>query len=319
MIEALEALELYPVRIPMRHRFRRVDHREAVLVRGASGWGEFSPFPEYPPTVSARWLAAALELACGALPEPGRQTIPVNVTIPAVDARTARALVVESGAKVAKVKIGEPGDDEAVDMQRLEAVADALGPDGAMRADVNAMWDVETAAGRLTRMKHLPIDYIEQPVATIDEMRELRLLVDLPLAADEAVRQSPNPLEVIEEGVADVVILKVQPMGGIRRVLDLVSRSEARVVISSALETSVGMYAGLLAASLLPGEIPACGLGTVALLEGDPTLDPLIPVDGEIEVRRPEPDPSLLERWRPDRDRSAEMLRRLRAAAEVLT
>lgn len=319
MTEALEALELYPVRIPMRHRFRRVDHREAVLVRGASGWGEFSPFPEYPPSVSARWLAAALELACGALPEPGRQSIPVNVTIPAVDARTARALVVESGAKVAKVKIGEPGDDEAADMQRLEAVADALGPDGALRADVNAMWDVETAAGRLTRMKHLPIDYIEQPVATIDEMRELRLLVDLPLAADEAVRQSPNPLEVIEEGVADVVILKVQPMGGIRRVLDLVSRSEARVVISSALETSVGMYAGLLAASLLPGEIPACGLGTVALLEGDPTLDPLIPVDGKIEVRRPEPDPSLLERWRPDRDRSAEMLRRLRAAAEVLT
>lgn len=319
MSEALEALELFPVRIPMRHRFRRVDHREAVLVRGASGWGEFSPFPEYPPSVSARWLAAALELACGALPEPGRQTIPVNVTIPAVDPRTARALVVESGARVAKVKIGEPGDDETADMSRLEAVADALGPDGALRADVNAMWDVETAAGRLKRMAHLPIDYIEQPVATLEEMRELRALVDVPLAADEAVRQSPNPLEVIEEGVADVVILKVQPMGGIRRVLDLVSRSEARVVISSALETSVGMYAGLLAASLLPGEVPACGLGTVALLEGDPTLDPLIPVDGEIEVRRPEPDPSLLERWRPDRDRSAEMLRRLRAAAEVLT
>ena len=319
MVEALEALELHPVRIPMRHRFRRVDHREAVLVRGASGWGEFSPFPEYPPSVSARWLAAALESACGVLPEPGRATVPVNATIPAVDARTAYALVVESGAQVAKVKIGDPGDDEEVDMKRLEAVADALGPGGALRADVNAMWDVETAVGRLQRMSHLPIEYVEQPVATIEEMRELRRRVDVPLAADEAVRQSPDPLSVVEEGVADVVILKVQPMGGVRRVLDLVSRSGAQVVISSAIETSVGMYAGLLAASLLPGDIPACGLGTVALLEGDPTLDPLVPVDGQIEVRRPVPDRALLERWRPDRDRSAEMLRRLRAAAEVLT
>jgi O-succinylbenzoate synthase len=91
------------------------------------------------------------------------------------------------------------------------------------------------------------------------------------------------------------------------------------VVISSALETSVGMYGGLLAASLLE-ELPyACGLGTVALIEGDPTKAPLVPRDGLLEVRRPEPDPELLRRWRPDRQLGAEMLRRLRAAAEVLT
>jgi O-succinylbenzoate synthase len=133
------------------------------------------------------------------------------------------------------------------------------------------------------------------------------------------VRQSPYPLRVIEEGAADILVLKVQPMGGVARVLDLAERSAIPVVISSALETSVGMYGGLLAASLLADLPYACGLGTVALIEGDPTRAPLIPRDGQLEVRRPEPDPELLERWRPPRDRGAEMLRRLRAAAEVLT
>ncbi len=316
---ALEALELFPVRIPMRQRFRRVDHREAVLVRGPRGWGEFSPFPDYPPEVTTRWLAAALELACGDLPEPVRKTIPVNVTIPAVDPVLASSLVLESGASTAKVKIGDPGDSADDDVARVRAVREAIGPDGFVRVDVNAGWDLDTATDRLERLAEFGLQYVEQPVATIEEMKELRRRVDIPIAADEMVRQSPHPLRVIEAGAADLLVLKVQPMGGVSRVLDLANRASIPVVISSALETSVGMYGGLLAASLLE-ELPyACGLGTVALIEGDPTLDPLVPHDGLLEVRRPEPDPALLERWRPERDRGAEMLRRLRAAAEVLT
>lgn len=319
MSEALEALELHPVRIPMRQRFRRVDHREAVLVKGPRGWGEFSPFPDYPPEVTTRWLAAALELACGELPEPGRSEIAVNVTIPAVDPETAAALVLESGASTAKVKIGDPGDSEEDDLARVEAVRDTIGADGHIRVDVNAGWDLETAVSRLTRLATLDLQYVEQPVATLAEMKQLRERVSVPVAADELVRQSPHPLRVIEEGAADILILKVQPMGGVSRVLDLAQRSTIPVVISSALETSIGMYGGLLAASLLTDLPYACGLGTVALIEGDPTLEPLVPRDGILEVRRPEPDPELLARWRPDRDRGAEMLRRLRAAAEVLT
>ncbi|HZD23597.1 MAG TPA: o-succinylbenzoate synthase [Acidimicrobiia bacterium] len=319
MREALEALELHPVRIPMRQRFRRVDHREAVLVRGPRGWGEFSPFPDYPPEVTTRWLAAALELACGDLPEPLRTSIPVNVTIPAVDPDTATALVIESGAKTAKVKIGDPRDSADDDFARVAAVRECLGPEGKVRVDVNAGWDLETAVSRLERLSELNLQYVEQPVSTIEEMRTLRSRVPVPVAADELVRQSPHPLRVIEEGAADILILKVQPMGGVSRVLDLANRAGIPMVISSALETSVGMYGGLLAASLLP-ELPyACGLGTVALLEGDPTLDPLVPDDGVLQVRRPEPDPQLLDRWRPERDRGAEMLRKLRAAAAVLT
>lgn len=319
MTEALEALELHPVRIPMRQRFRRVDHREAVLIKGPRGWGEFSPFPDYPPEVTTRWLAAALELACGDLPAPGRSHVPVNVTVPAIDPATAVALVVESGASTAKVKIGEPGDTEEDDLARVEAVREVLGPEGKIRVDVNAGWDLDTATRRIEALAVFDLQYVEQPVATLADMKTLRSRVSVPLAADELVRQSPHPLRVIEEGAADLVILKVQPMGGVARVLDLANRASIPVVISSALETSVGMYGGLLAASLVEDLPFACGLGTVALIEGDPTLAPLVPSDGMLEVRRPEPDPALLRRWRPDRDRGAEMLRKLRAAAQVLT
>jgi O-succinylbenzoate synthase len=227
-------------------------------------------------------------------------------------------MVSESGASTAKVKIADPGQDAADDEARVAAVREVLGDSGKLRVDVNASWDLETAVSRLERLSRFDLEYAEQPVATVAEMAELRKRVDVPLAVDELVRQSPRPLQVIEEGCADVLVLKVQPMGGVSRVMDLASRSPVPVVISSALETSVGIYPGLLAASLLD-ELPyACGLGTVTLLEGDVTSDPLIPKDGTLEVRRPIPEPDLLERWRPDRDRSAELLRRVRAAAEVL-
>jgi len=314
-----EVLELHPVRIPMRYRFRRIDHREAVLIRGPAGWGEFSPFPNYPPEVTSRWLASALEAACSPLPEPIRTTVPVNVTIPAVDPETAFALVVESGASTAKVKVGEPGQTPEEDEARIAAVSDALGAGGRIRIDVNAAWDLETATERLESLSRFDLEYVEQPVASLEEMVELRRRIDTPLAADELIRLSPDPFEVTESGAADVVVVKVQPMGGVERALDIARRAGVPVVLSSALETSVGIYSGLLAAAMLPELHYACGLGTVSLIEGDPTLDPLIAENGHLEVRRPQPDPDLLARWRPDRDRSAEMLRKVRAAAEVLT
>lgn len=318
MSDVLESLQMYAVRIPMRHRFRRVEHREAVLIRGPSGWGEFSPFAEYPPEVTNRWLAAALELACGEVPPPGRDVVEVNVTVPAVDADTAARIVTESGARTAKVKVGEPGQDETEDLVRLEAVAAALGPGGRIRVDVNGAWDLETATRRLAGMERFDIEYAEQPVATIEEMVELRRRVPVPIAADELVRRSIDPLRVLDEGAADVVVLKTQPMGGVARVLDLASRAGVPVVISSALETSVGMYAGLLAASLLETPV-ACGLNTVSMLAGDVVEDSLVAVEGKIEVRRPEPERELLERWAADRDTAAAMMRRLRAAAGMLT
>lgn len=319
MSALLEVLELHPIRIPMRHRFRRVDHREAVLIKGQAGWGEFSPFPDYPPHVTTRWLACALEAACSSLPEPGRSSIPINVTVPALAPEAAVRLVLESGAGTAKVKVGELGQTQEEDEDRLAAVRAAMGPEGKIRIDVNAAWDLDTAAERLAAYSRFDLEYVEQPVRTLEEMVELKKRTDVPLAADELVRLRPDPLEVAEMGAADILVVKVQPLGGVARTLDIAARAGIPIVVSSALETSVGIYSGLLAASLLP-ELPyACGLGTVALIEGDPTRSPLVSMNGELEIRRPEPDPELLERWRPDRDRAAELLRKVRSAAEVLT
>lgn len=319
MIFDLDALGLHPVRIPMRHRFRQVDHRDAVLIEGPAGWGEFSPFPEYPAEVAARWLAAALEAACVGLPEPKRDRIAVNVTVPAVDPDTARRLVRASKARTAKVKVAEPGQTEADDLARLEAVREALGPDGKLRVDANAAWDVPTAEERIRHMAVYGLEYVEQPVATIEEMRRLRREVDVPLAADELIRRLPDPLVVAEQEAADVVVLKVQPLGGPRRALEVAQRCGLPVVVSSALETSVGMAAGVAVAAALPDLPYACGLGTVSLLASDVVADPLEPCDGYVEVRRPVPDPAALERLRPDVATAAGLIERLRSAGEVLT
>lgn len=316
---SLGDVSLHPVRIPMRVRFRRVTWREAVLIEGAAGWGEFSPFPEYPPVTTARWLAAGLEAAVRVWPEPVRDRIPVNVTIPAVDPEVAYHTVIESGCRTAKVKVAEPGEDADIDIARVAAVRDALGPDGKLRIDVNAQWSLDEAVARIERLAEYDLEYVEQPVATIDDLVELRKRVSVLIAADEAVRTADDPMEVVERGGADLLVLKVQPLGGVRRTLDLAQRAGLPVVISSALETSVGLAAGLAAAAALEDLPYACGLATAALLEGDVTSEPLSPVDGEIAVRRPVPEPDLLERWRADRETERRLLRRLRDAAELLT
>lgn len=310
-------VELSFVRIPMRMRFRRVTWREAVLVHGPEGWGEFSPFPDYPPEVTVRWLAAALEAACSPWPAPVREVVPVNVTIPAVDPETAAELVAASGARTAKVKVAEAGTTLDDDVARVDAVRAALGPLGAVRLDANAAWSIDDAVAALARLG--PLEYVEQPVATIPEMIELRRRTGVRIAADEVVRLGPDPLAVVAAGAADVLVLKVQPLGGMVRTADVARRAGIPVVVSSALETSVGIAAGLAVAAALPDLPYACGLGTASLLAGDVVDPPLLPHDGLLPVARPEPAPELLDRWAADRETESRLMRRLRSAAELLT
>jgi O-succinylbenzoate synthase len=284
--------------IPMRTRFRGVTRREGALVRGRAGWGEFSPFPEYGPAECARWLAAALEAADEGWPEPRRTRIPVNVTVPAVSPETAHAIVRASGCRTAKVKVAEPGQSDGDDLARVEAVRDALGPGGRVRVDANGAWDVETAVRMLRALGEL--EYAEQPCATLDELAAVRARVDTPVAADESIRRAEDPLRVRAADAADVVVLKVQPLGGVRAALEVAEACGLPVVVSSAVETSVGLAAGLALAAALP-ELPyACGLGTLSLLEGDVVRDPLATVDGAIEVRRPQVDEEALTRYEVD-------------------
>ncbi|MDT7539793.1 MAG: o-succinylbenzoate synthase, partial [Actinomycetota bacterium] len=280
--------------LPMRVRFRGQERRSGVLLRGPAGWGEFSPFADYDAATCARWLAAAREAADEGFPAPVRDSVAVNTTVPAVDAETAHAMVRASGCTTAKVKVAESGQTLTDDIARVEAVRDALGPTGKLRVDANAAWTVDEAVSALKSLDVFGLEYAEQPVPTLEEMAQLRRRVDVLLAADESVRRAEDPLRVAGLEAADIVVLKVQPIGGVRRCLEVAEACGLPVVVSSAVETSVGIAAGVALAAALP-ELPyACGLGTVSLLDGDVTDDPLLPVDGELPVRKVAPDLALV-------------------------
>jgi o-succinylbenzoate synthase len=277
-------------RVPLRTRFRGIDVRDGVLVRGPAGWGEFSPFWDYDDAESRRWWASAVESAVEGWPAPVRFSIPVNVTVPAVAAEQAHAIVSASGCRTAKVKVAEPGQSPADDLARVEAVRDALGPAGAIRVDANAAWDVDTAVARIADLDRVGLEYVEQPCATLEELAALRRRIDVRIAADEVVRRSADPLRVDLREACDVVVLKVQPLGGVRAALRVAEAHGLPCVVSSALESSVGIAAGVALAAALP-ELPfACGLATVALFTDDVTSASLLPVDGALAVARPEPD-----------------------------
>jgi len=302
--------------IPMRDRFRGITVREGALLHGPAGWGEFSPFAEYGPAESSRWLASAIEAATQGWPVPVRDAVAVNVTVPAVEPAAARAIVARSHCRTAKVKVAEPGQRDADDIARVAAVREALGPDGRIRIDANGGWSVDEAASMLMRLNPYVLEYAEQPCATLTELAELRRRTDIPLAADESIRKASDPLKVRAAGAADIVVLKVAPLGGVRAAVAVAHACELPVVVSSAVESSVGLAAGVALAAALPELDYACGLGTMSLLAGDVTADPLRPDGGMLPVRPAQVDPDRLAEWecdpRPWRERAL-------AAAEHLT
>ncbi|NYD43479.1 o-succinylbenzoate synthase [Nocardioides panaciterrulae] len=304
--------------IPMRTRFRGLTVREGVLLRGrgpsgAVGWGEWSPFLEYDAAVAAPWLRCAEEAAAGDWPDPVRDRVPVNVTVPAVDAERAHAIALDGGCRTAKVKVAEPGQTLADDQARLEAVRDALGPAGRIRVDANGGWDVDTAVAAIRVLDRAAagLEYVEQPCASVEELARVRRTVDVPIAADESIRRAADPYRVRDLEAADVAVLKVQPLGGVRACLRIAEDIGLPVVVSSALETSVGIAAGVALAAALP-ELPyACGLATVQLLTADVVTEPLLPVDGALPVRVPVVDESALDRLAATPDRVAHWAARL--------
>ena len=286
--------------IPMPTRFRGITVREGALLEGPAGWGEFSPFAEYGPRECARWLSCALEAALTGWPAPVRDRVPVNVTVPAVGPEQAHAIVSRSGCTTAKVKVAEPGEPESADIARVEAVRDALGPAGKLRVDANAGWEVEQAARMLRALAPFGLEYAEQPCATLDELAELRRLTDVPIAADESIRRAEDPLRVRAAGAADIVVLKAAPLGGVEAALRVAHACGLPVVVSSAVDTSVGLAAGVALAAALPELRYASGLATMSLLTGDVTAAPLAAEDGQLPVRRPEVDPGRLAAFETD-------------------
>jgi O-succinylbenzoate synthase len=290
---------MWVVAIPLTNRFRGITSREAVLIEGPSGWGEWSPFVEYQPRESARWLAAAIEAAWGHWPAPQRASIPLNVIVPAVGPDRAADLVRSSGGcRTAKVKVAEPGqrlDDDIARVAAVRAALDEQGADGRLRVDANGAWTVSDAAIALKELSTFDLEYVEQPCASLAEQRELRLLVDVALAADESVRKAADQLDIAGlREAADLIVLKVAPLAGVGPALRLADSVGLPAVVSSALDTSVGLAAGLALAAALPSLPYACGLGSGRLLATDVVADRLLAVEGALAVRRPEPTAELL-------------------------
>ena len=304
--------------IPLRVPFRGVTRRQGILFEGEAGRAEWSPFREYGDEEAATWLRAAVAVAREGHPEPLRDRVAVNGIIPAIGPDEAAWRAAESGCRTLKVKVASPGEGLDDDVARVAAARAAL-PGGAIRVDANGAWTLARAEEAIRELAQFGLEYVEQPCASVEELAELRRRLDgmVAIAADESIRRAADPLRVRELGAADVVVLKVQPLGGAAACLDLAERLEIPVVVSSAVETSVGLEAGLRLAAALP-ELPfACGLETGRLLARDVTVHPLLSVAGEIEVHTVHVDAELVEACRADARTERWWLDRLQRVAAV--
>jgi O-succinylbenzoate synthase len=307
---------LHVVVLPMRVRFRGITTREVALIDGPAGWGEFGAFVEYGPREAAHWLASGIEAAYREPPLLRRDRIPINATVPAVAAaQVAEVLARFPGAHTAKVKVAEPGQGLADDVERVNAVRELV---QTVRVDANGGWSVEQAVRATAALTaDGPLEYLEQPCATVDELAELRRRVDVPIAADESIRKADDPLAVVRARAADIAVLKVAPLGGVSALLDIAAQIDIPVVVSSALDSAVGIAAGLAAAAALPELSHACGLGTGGLFVED-VAAAAVPVDGSLAVGPVVPDPARLQALAAPPERRQWWIDRVKACHQLL-
>lgn len=319
---------LHVVGIPLRTRFRRTTVREVALLEGPTGWGEFGPFPEYGPQEASRWLGATIDAAWGSPAPSLRAEVPVNATVPAVAAADVLPVLARfDGCTTAKVKVAEPGQRLRDDVERVAAVRRHLGRDARIRVDANGGWSLAQARDAVAALAPFDLEYVEQPCADVEDLARLRVALagaglDVRVAADESIRRAEDPLRVARLEAADVVVVKVAPLGGVARALQVVADCGLPAVVSSALDTSIGIAAGVRLAAALPDLPFACGLGTVELFTGDVVADSLVAHDGVIDVARAvgvAATPDLLDRWRVDPERERWWRERTTAAHGVLT
>jgi len=301
------------VALPTRSNFRGINVREVALFKGEYGWAEFSPFLEYSDAECAPWLACAVEAATKPRPKLYRKSIKINGTIPALNDRKEIEQIVDAFplVKTFKVKVGE---NLGEDIARLTWIK-SLRPQAKIRIDVNGSWSVADAVTNLQAIYSAigELEYVEQPCATTDELRELKEKLDILIAGDEVLRKAKDPFAVDLKGAVDILMLKVQPLGGIARTHALAEHHKLPVVISSALESAVGINYGLILAASFPEVNFDCGLGTGALLSSDVAQMPI--VNGEIEIRDFEPEmsayevaPARFEWWKNRVMKTAELL-----------
>ena len=271
------------IALPMKTNFRGISVREVALIKGSHGWGEFSPFLEYDDSEAAPWLASAIEAATTPKPQQYRSSVAINGTIPALNDPEALKVIVNSfpGVNTFKIKVG---NNLVEDLARVNAIRQ-LRPNAKVRIDVNGLWSVAQAEEFLSSVGE--IEYVEQPCATLEELRELKARTLVKIVGDEILRKASNPFEIDLSGAIDFLMLKVQPLGGIKRAHALAEHHNLPIVVSSALESAVGINYGLMLAASFEKMNFDCGLGTGSLLAADVAHLPI--VDGKIEISEFEP------------------------------
>ena len=278
------------ITLPTRTNFRGVTFREVALMQGPRGWGEFSPFLEYDDNECRPWLASAIEAATVARPAQYRDSVAVNGTIPELnDKKEIESLMrTYAGVKTFKVKVGRNLSEDVTRVARVFSSA----PKAAIRIDVNGLWSVDEALTHLYAYYEEigPLEFVEQPCATVEELRELNRRIKIPLriAADELIRKAADPFAIDLTDAADLVMLKVQPLGGIQRSLDIAAHHGLPVIVSSALESAIGIEYGLELAASISDLTFDCGLATGSLLASDVAGHKII--DGKVTLGQITPE-----------------------------
>ena len=298
------------IALPMKTKFRGISVREVALIKGEYGWAEFSPFLEYDDAEAAPWLASAIEAATMPKPQLYRSSVAINGTIPALNDPEALKAIVNSfpGVNTFKIKVG---NNLLEDLARVNVIRQ-LRPNAKVRIDVNGLWSVVQAEEFLSSVGE--VEYVEQPCATLEELRELKAQTSVKIVGDEILRKASNPFDIDLSGAIDFLMLKVQPLGGIKRAQAIAEHHNLPIVVSSALESAVGINYGLMLAASFEKMNFDCGLGTGSLLAADVAHLPI--VDGKIEISEFEPQldgldvaPDRFEWWKNRIMRTAELLR----------
>ena len=313
--------KVWVVSIPMRTPFRGVNHREALIFQGER-FAEWSPFLEYEDAEAATWLRGAISWANDPLPKLSRTEIRINATLPAVDPEDIAQVLKQFGSfSTVKIKVASKNEPLSQDIARIEKVRE-LYPNARIRLDANGGYSIDQALELVDQLDGFNIEYLEQPVMSIAELAELRSRIagsGIKIAADESIRKSADPIEVMRAHAADIVMLKAQPLGGVNASLAIAQELGLEVVVSSALETSLGISQGLHLAGALPELNYDCGLGTLNLFQGDIVRDSLTPTDSVLEVKVSEPDPELLEKYAASPERTTWWLERLERCLDLNT
>ena len=296
MIDQLLA-SMQVVALPLKSKFRGITVREVALFKGPAGWGEFAPFLEYDDRESSTWLLSAIDAATNPAPMAYRGFVKVNATLPALNSAKEIEELLQSfaGCDTVKIKVGENLGEDIVRVARVRALL----PKAKLRLDVNGGWKVDQALVSLYAIYEEvgPLEYVEQPCASLEELRRLKekLVVDIKITGDEVIRKAADPFAIDLQGAVDLLMLKVAPLGGITRAREIAALHKLPVVVSSALDSAVGISYGLQLAASLPSLDYACGLATGQLLSADIAELPLL--NGQLEVKALSPDADLLAKY----------------------